>query len=157
MVISPHSQSEYQKSWEDDENTTVEEHVTDIVVALIVAGEMQYRRGEKRHHEWLVERKADLIKEERRRKEEEEQKERERRVKEEQTRIDRLLGEAVAFRQATDIRAYVELVRQASQTSSEPVDGQELELWAAWAIAQADRIDPVRSRRFLVREETSKH
>jgi hypothetical protein len=63
--------------------------------------------------------------------------------------VDRLLGEAAAFRQANDIRAYVETVRSANATAA-PVSPKEFDAWATWALAQADRIDPVRSKRFLV-------
>ena len=119
---------------------------------MILAGEVQYRQSEVSNHRWLVERKAQLIEEARKRKEEEERKEREQRIREERMRVERLLGEAAAFRQANDIRAYVTLVRETSRSSAEPVSQEELEAWAAWALAQADRIDPVRSRKFLAAE-----
>lgn len=126
-----------------------EDHVDAIVVTLIVAGSLHYRRGELSRHAWLVERKAARLEELRKRREEEERRERERRIAEEKARIDRLLGEAAAFRQANDIRAYVQSVQTLNTSASNPVPDMTLAGWAAWALAQADRIDPVLSRAFL--------
>ena len=137
-------------SWEDKGEKRIESEVGAIVIGLVVAGEMQYRQGRLAHHEWLVKRKAELEEEERQRREEKARREREARIKAEKARIDRLLGEAAAFRQAAEIRAYVEDVRRANSASSEPVAEEELEAWCAWALAEANRIDPVLSRQFLV-------
>lgn len=136
-------------AWEDKGDDRIETHIEEIVASVILAGEAQYRQSEVSHHRWLVERKAQLIEEARKQKEEEERKERERRIKEEKMRVDRLLGEAAAFRQAADIRSYVDLVRTTNRATQDPIDEQQLETWASWALEQADRIDPVRSRRFL--------
>lgn len=135
--------------WEDKGEERVESHAAEIVTNVIVAAELKYRGGALSNHEWLVKRKAQLIEEARKRKEEEERKKRERQIRLEKARVDRLLGEAAAFRQAADIRAYVQSVRAANAAAAEPVSDTELDAWAAWATAQADRIDPVLSRRFL--------
>lgn len=142
-----------QLAWEDKGDDRVESHAAAIVACVIVAAEAKYRGSVLRSHEWLVSRKAQLIEEARKRKEEEERKERERKIRLEKARVDRLLGEAVAFRQAADISAYVQSVRAANASSAEPVSTTELDAWAAWATAQADRIDPVLSRRFLEKEQ----
>jgi hypothetical protein len=135
--------------WEDKARTPIERQVKEIVVGIIVAGEVQCRQREVSHHNWLIERKAELIEKARKRKAEEERLERERRIKAEEERINRLLGEAAAFRQASDIRAYVENVRRANATIVEPVSQEDLDAWSSWALAQADRIDPVYSKKFL--------
>lgn len=142
-----------QLAWEDKGKDRVESHAAAIVACVIVAAELKYRGSVLRSHEWLVSRKAQLIEEARKRKEEEERKERERKIRLEKARVDRLLGEAEAFRQAADIRAYVQSVRAANTVAAEPVSDDELDAWTAWAIAQADRIDPVSSRRFLEKEQ----
>lgn len=59
-------------------------------------------------------------------------------------------SKAPSGRQANDIRAYVDSVRSANATSDDPACEIELEAWASWALAQADRTDPVRSRKFLI-------
>lgn len=140
---------ETRTSWEDSEETTIERHVEEIVVGLIVAGEVQYRESVLRRHQMMVERKAELEEEARRRKEEEERRERERQIKEQKERAERLLNEALSHRQAADVRAYVEAVRTANASASDPLPQEKIEAWATWALSEADRIDPIRSGRFL--------
>ena len=84
----------------------------------------------------------------RRRKAEAERKERERRERLERERVDRLLGEAASLARAQEIRRYVEAVRQANVLNTDPVPPAEMDAWSAWALAQADRIDPVKSGAF---------
>ena len=60
-------------------------------------------------------------------------------------RVERLLGEAEALRNARAIRAYVEEVREADPM----VPQADLDVWTKWALEQADRIDPVLSGSFL--------
>lgn len=55
QVLSWRSSSESKLSWEDTDKTKLEKHLDEIVVALIVSGERQYRDGLRRHYEWLVE------------------------------------------------------------------------------------------------------
>lgn len=136
-------------SWEDTDKAKLETHLTEIVVELIVSGERQYRESQIQHYEWLVERKAALIEEIRKRKEEAERKERERQAALEQARIDELLDQATALRRAMDIRAYVKEVRALCAAEVYSVSGDALIGWTEWALAQADRIDPVQSGRFL--------
>jgi hypothetical protein len=75
--------------------------------------------------------------------------ERERRAKLEQARIDRLLGEAASLRRAADIRAYVAAVKQAVDSDASAAQTNSLARWEGWALAQADRIDPVKNGQFL--------
>ena len=148
QITSWHSDTNVRKSWEDDDNAKIENQLSDIVVELIIAGEMQYRELLQRHYEWLLQEKARLEKEARRRKEEEERRERERQIMAQKERVDRLLNEASALRQAAEIRAYVEAVRAANAAASDPLPPEKIEAWATWALAEADRIDPIRSGRF---------
>lgn len=128
-------------AWEDDAKSRVEDHVTDIVVNALVAGELSYRQQELGHHSWLIKRKTELIEERRRQAEERERKERERLAAEQQARIDGLLRDADNHRRANDIRAYVSAVQASRVSSAEP----ELEEWSIWALEQADRLDPITS------------
>ncbi|NKM12095.1 hypothetical protein GFL85_13810 [Rhizobium laguerreae] len=136
-------------TWQDKPDDRVEAHLTDSAVNVLVAGENTCREREISHYHWLVKYKADLIERAKREKEAAEQAERERRIKEEKARVDRLLSEAKALREAEEIRAYVASVRKLNENSIDPVSEDELTNWALWALEQADRIDPVRSRRFL--------
>lgn len=56
-------------------------------------------------------------------------------------RLEQLIGEAKAFRQAEEIRAYVSAVVDRSAADPLAFDSG-LEQWADWARTQADRIDP---------------
>lgn len=134
-------------SWEDSDDGKIESHLTDIVVALIVTGETQYRDKLKWHHEWVLKRKSELEEEARCRKEEEERSERERVARFEQARVDHLLQDAAAWRQSAEVREYVAAVRAASASIRDHAELQELERWASWALSKADRIDPLRSGR----------
>jgi hypothetical protein len=78
---------------------------------------------------------------------EREEQEHQRRV--EQARIDRLLDGAVSLRQAMDIRVYVDAVKAAVANEATSMSAEELLRWSKWALAAADRIDPVRSARFI--------
>src|SRR5262249_27567298 len=136
-------------AWQDDEQGKVETRITEIAIQVIVTAELQYREGTVRSYEWRVERKAELEEEERERKREAERAERERQRRLEQGRIDRLLKSAAAFQQAGTIRQYVEAIRT-TQKDKPVCSEEELERWAAWALAQAERIDPVVGGKFLL-------
>ena len=58
-------------------------------------------------------------------------------------------GRAIAYREAEDIRAYVNSVLASSNGSSGPPEEKHLREWVAWARLQADEIDPIKGQRFL--------
>lgn len=151
-ISSSYRISNVQLVWDDVADSKIEKSIDDIVVNILLAGELQYRQREIHHHEWLVKRKAQLIEEARKQKEEEERLAKERKIKAEQARIDRLLGEAAAFRKAVDIRNYIESVRAVNSNSNDPLPNEEIDAWSSWALAQANRIDPVASKKFLTRD-----
>lgn len=152
VTISTCGGDQLRSDWEDTSDEKVERHVQQITVNIVLAGELKYRAGELHHHNWLIKRKAQLIEEERERKEKEERLASERRVAAEKARVDRLLNEAEAFRQAADIRGYVEAVRETTKTVDD-ISTEELERWTDWALAQANRIDPVASKQFMIRSK----
>ena len=135
-------------SWQEDDTQKLEMRMTDIAVQMILTAEIRYRESALRHYQWRVQRKAELEEQERKRKLEAEraQKERQRRI--EEGRINRLLRDAAAFQQAGAIRGYVEAIRSTQAPDTTSVT-EEFEQWSRWALAQADRIDPAVSRRFL--------
>ena len=99
-----------------------------------------------RKFEGRVQRKARLEEEARNRQLELEREECERL---EQARIDRLLDEAESLRRATNIRAYVAAVQAVVANETVSISAEEMQRWSKWALAEADRIDPVISARFL--------
>jgi hypothetical protein len=123
--------------------------MADIAVEIVAVAELKYREGCVRQFEWRVKRKAEREEELRQHQLELERQERERQQMLEQARIDRLLDEAATLRRATEIRTYVHAVKQATTGEGIGATTEEIERWAQWALAEADRIDPVRNGRFL--------
>lgn len=148
-ILQSIGSEEVRNVWQDDEQGKVETRITEIAVEVILTAELQYREGTVRSYEWRVQRKAELEEEERERKRQAERAERERQKRLEQARIDRLLKSAAAFQQAGAIRKYVEAIR-ATQTANAVCSSDELEQWSQWALAEAERIDPVFGRKFLL-------
>lgn len=143
-----------QTHWQDSSDAKIETRLTDVAIAILVIGEDMSRSKEISHYRWLVKYKAELIERAKKEREDAERARHERLIKEEKARVDRLLSEAGALQQAEQIRAYVAAARLISADSADPVSEHDLTNWAKWALEQADRIDPVLSRRFLrYREE----
>jgi hypothetical protein len=149
QIVTRPGATDVRRSWEDSDGTKLEDQLDDIVVQLIIAGELQYRELVQSRYQWRLERKAELEEEERRRKEEEDRLKRERQVKAQRERLERLFNEASALRKAGEIRAYVEAVWEASALARSPLPQERLQNWIAWALGEADRIDPIRSGRFI--------
>lgn len=135
--------------WEETDKKKIEPCMTEIVQELIIAGERHYRDGCQRHYDWMVKRKSDVLEKIRKQREEAERKERERLAALEQARIDRLMRDAANFRMAADIRTYVKDVAAQVASGDVSVSQEDLNTWSAWALAQAERIDPARSGRYL--------
>jgi hypothetical protein len=110
-----------------------------------VFGEQKVRETAVRLREMRIERKAALEEAERRRLELE--------AKREQARVDHLLGQASALHRAQEIRAYVAAVRALNSAAPEPMASTALDAWCSWALARADRIDPVMSGAYKILPE----
>jgi hypothetical protein len=147
-ILAGISSEKERVTWQDDETGKLESRITDIAVELVLTAELQHRESAVHGYQWRVERKAELEEKGRKRKLEAERAERERQRRLEQARIDRLLKDAAAFQQASEIRWYVEAIRVA-HSFDEGSSTEALERWSQWALAQADRIDPVRGGAFL--------
>jgi hypothetical protein len=53
------------------------------------------------------------------------------------------------LRRATDIRAYVDAVKTTVVSQATSISPDAIERWSKWALAEADRIDPIKSARLL--------
>lgn len=133
--------------WQDTEERDIESLVPEIVLEVILMGERQYRDHKHYQYKSLVERKAKLEEAERQRIEAQARMERERIERLRQARVQRLLDESAAYRQACDIRGYVNQVL-ASVPFESAADREKAEAWAEWARGQADFLDPIISGRF---------
>lgn len=156
LAITEGYQREAERAaWQDTEDVHLEGVMAAIAVEVVAAAELKYREGCLRQFEWRVKRKAEREEEMRQHQVALGRQERERQQKLEQARVDRLLDEAATLRRATDIRAYVQEVRRAAAGEGMNTPAEEVERWARWALAEADRIDPVKSGRFIKSHDRS--
>ena len=120
--------------WQDDDKGKLEVKIAVIAASMIVAGEARFRQSLRE----AIER------EERQRIAEEEA--RQRRLADlNRKRIDDLHASGELLRRAEDIRSLVARMRAAVQAGSAPADAATIEAWEHWALAEADKIDPVKS------------
>lgn len=127
--------------WLDTDQESIEDQLTDITVALILAGEIRYRAGAMHSYRYALERREEMRVELARQRAEAERQERERLAKLEEERRQRLLGNARDWRDANDIRAFIAVV---SESLRDKHPSQALDHWIAWANAVADRLDPLK-------------
>jgi len=124
-------------SWADEQGLTLERRMPEIVANLLVTAEWAYRENLNRHHSYLVERKAQAIEDRKRRREAEAKQERDRIELAARKRREALLHDVKSWKTAIEVREYV----QARLACHDATD--ELRGWADWALAEADRIDPL--------------
>lgn len=129
--------------WEDRDETSLDDQLSDVLVAMLVGAEASYRNGLVRHREWIIERKADAETELRKRQEQVERQARELQQKLARERIAHLLAQAKAFDRANQIRAYVESALLGATDTS--IARADLDQWAVWARREADATDPVKN------------
>lgn len=146
---SSDSQDRPLHAWRDQDDRRLETRVGEIAVDALVACEEHYRdqlTATYKHREAV---RLRTIEDNEKKRLEAERKERERREQLERERVERLLAEAEQLRCAQAIRAYVAEVERLQAEGGSPADEASLLRWKAWALAQADRIDPVVSGAFV--------
>jgi hypothetical protein len=125
-------------AWEDKDDLPLEDQLTEIVVGLAVASGHWQRHWIAQQLQWRRELQEQREKEEREKREAEERRERERLAAIEKGKIDALLREADGWQKARLIRVYVEAAR-ATPRGADPA----FEAWSAWALGEADKLDPL--------------
>ena len=132
------------QAWEDGHRVLLERKLTEIVVAVLVAAEMDHHGlravAVTRVNGYSIERKAEIEKELIKIKAEDLRKAEEARERQRSERIARLIEQAAQLDRSNQIRAYVQAVRNLS--SSIDVTSDQLMSWANWALSEADQIDP---------------
>jgi NAD(P)-dependent dehydrogenase (short-subunit alcohol dehydrogenase family) len=125
-------------TWSDSEEHGLEVHLTDIVVQVIVTGELRHRAAARAGYEWALQRRRQHEEELVRRRAEAARKAHEAHVAAEKARRAQLLCMAADLRAADDIRALVSRVPAG-------LAGQDggVSAWSAWALDIASRLDPV--------------
>jgi hypothetical protein len=127
---------EVRRSWQDNAFATIESQLTEIAIEIVVAGELQHRENMQRHYEWQVKCRESRKRAERHRRQDEERAERNL----EAARLKRLQEGAENHRKANDIRS---LVASVVAVSNDKVDRRTVTRWQEWALARADRLDPL--------------
>ena len=124
--------------YQDDANGKLETKIAEITARIIVAGEARFRRGlkdaeerEEQYRRWQEQRRREEI---------------ERRNAE---RLKHLRTSGDLLRQAEDLRALIARVHEAVTAGSVAVDQDRLEQWERWALAEADRLDPLLSGQIM--------
>lgn len=138
IVRSP-SNLQPEMSLDDAPHRPLENRISEIVVAIFLAAERDYRASAACHREWLIRRKEEARIKIQKIAEEKQRQEQERLAEEAKQRVDRLLAEAADFHRAQTIRDYVASVRQRLF----PVKPEHFAKWETWALEQAEHIDPV--------------
>lgn len=152
LVIGKADAETYKPIWLDDEKGYLEAKLSQIGLEIVFAGEVLYRERQLAGHKWRLEERARLEVEVRKRREEAERRERERRAAEAKARRDQLFGQAQAWRSAHDLRGFVAEIL-ASQVASAAPDA--IKRWAAWALREADQLDPATNGGFVLPESFS--
>lgn len=123
-------------AWADRHDAKLEDQLTEIVLAMIIAGEAEYRFRCFSWHEYLLKRRRENEIESARRKAEAEERERQRLIREAQARRERLFAQGAAWRTAQDIRSMVAALAEVEERP-------EFDEWRRWALSEADLLDPV--------------
>jgi hypothetical protein len=122
------------------EKEPLESAVPDVVLNMVVFGELNHRASLQSHYEWLVERKAAQEEKIRQEKELAERQAREAQLRKEKERREHLFRLASNWRLAGHIREFVVAVSQHSE-ATEQTDA--LRRWSAWALTEAEALDPL--------------
>jgi hypothetical protein len=125
------------ETWCDDQQGKLEDKLVEIVAGIIVAGEARFRRSLREAEEQAERQRLEV-----------EKRRQEQLAELNRQRITNLFKSGELLRQAQDIRSLVARVRTAIAEGSE-ISADELSAWERWALAEADRIDPVRSGQFM--------
>lgn len=138
LSLTRMSSTDVPPGWEDGSDGQLESRLAEITADLVVMGEAQFR-------ERLVEIAAERERGRQRRAEE-----RLRHIASlEAKRIEDLEASGALLQKAGELRALVARVKAAALSGQVDVDPSSLERWEHWALAQADRIDPVLSGQIL--------
>lgn len=130
----------------DSPDSPLEHRLPEIIMAIMTAIEMQYRAAAFRHYERCLERLADARKDAKERRAEAKRLREQRRIEQAEREKQRLFSQARDWRMAGDIRGFVaEILTQAENAAAR----KALAPWAAWALDQADLIDPVKQGSLL--------
>lgn len=135
------------QSWREDK-VLLDQQVSDILTGFLFYVEEESRSWALQQYKWRCEERDRRAKEERLGAAKAEADRIARKEAATAARIEALAGGAEALERAARIRRYVAAVR-AAYSEGLDTEPEELGRWVAWALAEADAIDPILSRRFV--------
>ena len=138
LRIDPGFDGKAVETWQDDEDGKLETKIAEIAAAIIVAGEADFRLGLKRAEERAEQERV-----------EREQRRLQKLAELNAQRLADLRKSGELLREALEIRALVGRVRDALGGGGAGVDPATIIAWEQWALAEADRLDPVISGQVL--------
>ena len=126
------------RNWNESDNRSIEDCLNGVLIGLIkLAAAMKADRARKEREE--------RDEEERRRRLQaavEEQQRLRAAVAAERSRVAELREQAKLWREAETLRGFVDEARKRGRGAEPALEGADLDCWAEWALAQADRLDP---------------
>jgi hypothetical protein len=128
--------------WSDGDTQSLETRISEVARDLLVMGEFTYRAAAHQQYKWLVERKHKLEADCREANDRLKRDEDERRLREEAKQRDWLLLQAANRGRAEEIRALVCALDSNYEASFEVASNGAYCKWRAWALEQADLLDP---------------
>lgn len=126
--------------WVDTEKEPLEVVVPDVVLNIVVFGELNHRASLQSHYEWLVERKATQEETIRQEKELAERQAREAQLRKEKERREHLFKMVRNWKLSGEIRDFVTAMSLHPQAIDFP---DALRHWSNWALSEADGLDPM--------------
>lgn len=130
------------RTWRDDK-VPLEGQATEIVCSLFLKAEEDARASAVMHHRYQLEARAARIRDAKLAAERAEKERIARREANAKARIQSLIDGADALEKAERIRRYVVAIQHKLAAGSDGEEAASLADWSAWALAQADSIDPV--------------
>ena len=120
-----------QKTWRDRESVRLEEQLPKCVAGMMrIALKERAERDKREKEEQEKQKRIDEVRAELRQ------------IEKEEKKIRALEREAIQWRRAERLRAYIEAVRRDAVRRTDPEDHAAVLKWIEWAERQADRIDP---------------
>lgn len=136
------------RTWREDK-APLDQQVTEIVRGLLLQVEEDSRSWALLHHKWICDDHERRLREARLAAEKAEAERIACAKAAAAARIQALVSGGEALERASQIRRYVAAVRSAHSESPEICSLAYLDRWTVWALAEADGVDPIVSRRFL--------
>lgn len=135
LEIDPHAYgpSVYPVLTWGDGKESIEKQTKDIAAHLLVSAEVAYRHAQQAHYDWAIQRRKELREAPARKAAIEAQLLREKVEGAEKLRRERLYQLAASYAKAREIRMFIEAAP----------DAPALTEWKAWALKQADILDPL--------------